>query len=50
MMWQYSEGGCRVVQGSEMRGVRGVLLVPSSSPALSPIYDGLDVCVTRDFK
>ena len=32
----------RVVQGSEMRGV---LLVPSSSPTLSPIYDGLDVNV-----
>ena len=24
----------------------GVLLVPSSSPTLSPIYDGLDVNVT----
>ena len=30
-------------QGSEMRGF---LLVPSSSPTLSPIYDGLDVSVT----
>ena len=29
--------------GSEMWGV---LLVPSSSPTLSPIYDGLDVNVT----
>ena len=35
--------------GSEMWGV---LLVPSSSPTLSPIYDGLDVSValiSRDF-
>ena len=31
------------MQCSEMRGV---LLVPSSSPALPPIYDGLDVSVT----
>ena len=29
--------------GSEMWGV---LLVPSSSPTLSPIYDGVDVNVT----
>ena len=33
------------VQGSEMRGV---LLVPSSSPTLSPIYEGLDVSVTSN--
>ena len=33
------------MQGSEMRGV---LLVPSSSPTLSPIYDGLDVNVTSN--
>ena len=26
----------------------GVLLVPSSSPTLSPIYDGLDVNVTSN--
>ena len=26
----------------------GVLLVPSSSPTLSPIYDGLDVSVTSN--
>ena len=26
----------------------GVLLVPSSSPTLLPIYDGLDVHVTSD--
>ena len=45
MMWQYSEGGCRVVQGSEMSGA---LLVPSSSPTLSPIYDGLGVNVTSN--
>ena len=31
--------------GSEMWGV---LLVPSSSPTLSPIYDGLDVNVTSN--
>ena len=31
--------------GSEMWGV---LLVPSSSPSLSPIYDGLDVNVTSN--
>ena len=30
----------RVGQGSDMRGV---LLLPSSLPALSPVYDGLDV-------
>ena len=35
-----------VEQGSEMKGV---LLVPSSSPTLSPIYDGLDVNDTSDF-
>ena len=28
--------------------MRGVLLVPSSSPALSPIYDGLGVNVTSN--
>ena len=28
--------------------MRGVLLVPSSSPTLSPIYDGLDVSVTSN--
>ena len=28
--------------------MRGVLLVPSSSPALPPIYDGLDVNVTSN--
>ena len=33
------------VQGSEMRGV---LVVPSSSPTLSPIHDGLDVNVTSN--
>ena len=33
--------------GSEMWGV---LLVPSSSPTLWPIYDGLDVSVTSTFK
>ena len=31
--------------GSEMWGV---LLVPSSSPTLSPIYDGVDVNVTSN--
>ena len=31
--------------GSEMWGV---LLVPSSSPTLSPVYDGLDVNVTSN--
>ena len=31
--------------GSEMRGI---MLVPSSSPTLSPMYDGLDVNVTSD--
>ena len=31
--------------GSEMWGV---LLVPSSSPTFSPIYDGLDVNVTSN--
>ena len=33
------------IAGSEMWGV---LLVPSSSPTLSPIYDGLDVNVTSN--
>ena len=33
----------RLGQGSE---TRGALLVASSSPTLSPIYDGLDVSVT----
>ena len=28
--------------------MRGVLLVPSSSPTLSPTYDGLDVSVTSN--
>ena len=28
--------------------MRGVLLVPSSSPTLSPIFDGLDVSVTSN--
>ena len=28
--------------------MRGVLLVPSSSPTLPPIYDGLDVNVTSN--
>ena len=28
--------------------MRGLLLVPSSSPTLSPIYDGLDVSVTSN--
>ena len=35
----------QVVQGSEMWGV---LLVPSSSPTLSPIYDRHDVSVTSN--
>ena len=35
----------RVGQGSEMRGF---LLLPSSSPTLSSIYDGLDVSVTSN--
>ena len=35
----------RVGQGSE---TRGVLLVPPSSPILSPIYDGLDVSLTSN--
>ena len=33
------------VQGS---GMRGVLLVPSSSPTLPPICDGLDVSMTSN--
>ena len=28
--------------------MRGVLLVPSSSPTLPPVYDGLDVSVTSN--
>ena len=28
--------------------MRGVLLIPSSSPTLSPIYDSLDVSVTSN--
>ena len=37
----------RVGQGRAGSEVRGVLLVPSSSPTLPPIYDGLDVVVLR---
>ena len=36
------------MQGRAGSGMRGVLLVPSSSPTLPPIYDGLDVSVTSN--
>ena len=38
-------GQGRAGQGSDMRGV---LLITSTSPTLSPIYDGLDVNVTSN--
>ena len=37
-----------VVQGRAGSEMRGVLLIPSSSPILAPIYDGLDVSVTSN--
>ena len=46
-----SAGERRETQGRAGRAgskMRGVLLVPSSSPALPPIYDGLDVSVTSN--